>query len=166
MKASSIRLAAAATLVLATCASTPEKVPVAGSPGSLNGSWHGEFNSESTNRSGTIHFNLLAGQDSATGDVLMVSQEWSNRGSRYWETNPPNIQQPTLLRINFVNISDTMIRGTMEPYHDDLCDCTVKLVFEGVVAWDVIEGMYQARYSTGALAFEGTWRVNRVDQLN
>lgn len=54
----------------------------------LAGQWNGEYTSPALGRRGSIEFKLAAGQDQATGDVLMVPQG-SGRPVRAWVAWPP-----------------------------------------------------------------------------
>lgn len=152
----------AAAGIVAGCASAPRSFPVAGETNTLAGVWQGEFTGAAGGRDGTIHFELKAGQDSAYGDVLMVSETWERGTLRPTEYPAPPVETPELLGVRFVQVSQNQVRGKLVPYHDPACDCMVSTVFEGTIKGDRIEGTYRTYYSTDAIPFTGKWKVKRV----
>jgi hypothetical protein len=133
-----------------------------GERASLAGIWDGEFIGNESDRSGTIHFELEAGQDSAYGDVLIMPRQWLQAGRISGSQRAPAPKLPELIRINFVYITDNFVRGTLEEYYDSLCGCTLTTVFDGTLTGNEIKGSYETRYPQGAVAFYGTWTVRRV----
>jgi hypothetical protein len=65
-----------------------------------------------------------------------------------------------VLRIRFVRVDGGKVSGTLQPYRDPDCGCSVYTTFEGTVEGDVIEGTFVARHADGPL-FRGTWLVMR-----
>src|SRR5687767_10795054 len=73
-----ILVAALPAAVLSGCSSAPAPVPVVGVPTdvrTLTGEWGGEYEGESSGRSGSIVFRLSADSDTARGDVVMIPRE-------------------------------------------------------------------------------------------
>jgi hypothetical protein len=155
-----------AILPVAACSSSQQPIRVLADMADLarlRGAWYGEYGSAETGRNGTIDFTLEAGKDWAYGSVVM--------SVRYLETPlqfPEQIQGPQLrwkifrnLTVNFVAVDDGMIRGTMDPYLDPLCNCTVTTTFEGKIDKDSISGTYSTMTSTLGPATKGIWKANR-----
>jgi hypothetical protein len=152
-------------LALVACSSTPAPVPVEGKTADLQqlaGEWEGEYSSEATGRSGTIVFKLAPGEDHAHGDVLMVPR---GGGEPYRRTDaawPEAAHVPgQLLVIRFVSASEGTVTGTLEPYRDPSCDCTVETTFTGKLQGDAIEGTFSSSSSRAAGRSGGRWRVTR-----
>jgi hypothetical protein len=151
-----------AATAVAGCASAPRSFPVVGEAELLAGVWQGEFTSGKAGRSGTIHFELKAGQDSAYGDVIMIPETW-DRGNRPPTEYPaPPVETPELVGIRFVRVADGQVRGTLTPYYDAACECTVSTIFDGALKRDRIEGSYRTLYSPGGTESVGKWKVKRV----
>lgn len=162
MKVLRIIVLGVAATVVAGCASAPRNFPVGGEAAQLAGVWQGEFSGGKLGRHGTIHFELKAGQDSAYGDVMMIPETW-DRGNRPPTEYPaPPVETPELVGIRFVRVAEGQVRGTLTPYHDVACDCTVSTIFEGSLKGDRIEGSYHTSYSPGGGESVGRWKVKRV----
>ena len=143
---------------MAACSSSKNPapaVPVAGSDASaLAGRWEGEYSSEATGRSGSIVFELKAGDRVAHGDVLMVPKAAER-------TADPLATMPQVLNINFVSASGGIVTGTMDPYRDPRCDCEVQTTFVGRVAGDTVEGTFTTTPSGNAPITTGRWKIAR-----
>jgi hypothetical protein len=162
MKAVRVIVIGVAATVVAGCASAPRSFPVAGESELLAGVWQGEFSGAKAGRSGTIHFELKAGQDSAYGDVLMIPETWEHGNRPPTEYPAPPVETPELVGIRFVRVSQGEVRGTLSPYHDAACDCMVSTIFDGSIKGDRIEGSYRTFYSPGGIESVGKWKVKRV----
>lgn len=162
--------AAVAAAVLAGCGGTQMPVPVSGTEtdlAQLAGEWVGEYSSVETGRSGSIVFHLIAGTDSAHGDVLMnplgmVPQQPMDP-TRAGPAPPPSTAQ--VLAISFVRIEGGRVSGRLAPYTDPACDCPAHTVFEGRLSGEgasrALEGTYTTRREGAATEQRGRWRVMR-----
>ena len=136
-------------------------VPVAGSDVSgLHGSWHGEYSSPATGRSGSINFELKALEKYARGDVLMVPKD------AYAPSSPDKgpgavAAMPQVLQISFVNSSGGVVTGTMDPYVDPRCSCKVQTTFVGRLSGDTIEGTFTTTPEGNFPITTGTWKMTR-----
>jgi hypothetical protein len=142
-----------AAVLSASCSSTSPApaVPVAGSDlGQLAGRWEGQYSSEATGRTGSIVFELKAGDKVARGDVLMVP-----KGAQ----DPSVI--PQVLNINFVNAAGGVLRGTMDPYTDPTCQCEVQTTFVGRQTGDTIEGTFTTTPGGNLPITTGRWKITR-----
>jgi hypothetical protein len=148
-----------------SCASSKNPappVPVAGSDaGALAGRWQGEYSSASTGRSGSIVFELKAGDRVAHGDVLMVPQAAGADASKLPGTSDTLSTMPQVLNINFVSSSGGVVTGTMDPYRDPECDCEVQTTFVGSVSGDTVEGTFTTTPSGAAQVTTGRWKMTR-----
>lgn len=157
------------TLALATaCAMAPAPVAVEGSPDdliALVGDWSGVYAYDGDRRrGGSIIFRLDAAGDTARGDVLMTlpgagagpviipppGEAWLNR-----ETSAE------VLAIRFVRTARDTVTGSLDPYVDPDCGCTVVTTFQGRVQPTVIEGTFTARRAKSGEVSGGRWTVER-----
>lgn len=152
-----------ATLLLASaCLWHGTPVPVAGDLSRLGGEWDGSYSSVETGRSGSIVFQLIAGTDSAYGDVLMAPM--AGRGM-----SPPQdprrpaaaVPAPHALRIAFVRSNGELVAGTLEPYPDPVTGELLHTRFEGRLRGDVIKGSYSTLATTSGRLVTGEWSVKR-----
>jgi hypothetical protein len=100
-------------------------------------------------------FQLAAGADSATGDVLMFPRAVPS-GDQATVRQP----LPQSLAIRFVRADNNKVSGVLSPYTDPDCQCRADTVFEGELSGDVIEGKYTVSRSGGD-PITGTWKVKR-----
>ena len=148
-----------------SCASSmPAPVPVSGSPAqiqALAGTWTGNYSSAATGRDGTIRFILAAGSDTAHGDVFMVPRK-PTQGTPPRNGVVVNLPPtPSTLHIAFVHAAGDSVIGTLDPYPDPNCGCTLATWFEGRLRGDRIQGKYTSRNTeTGERTF-GEWSVRR-----
>jgi hypothetical protein len=150
-------------LTVAACAMHPQVVPLEGAPDdlrALEGEWVGEYRSFETGRSGSILFTLVAGRDTATGDVLMVPRESGGVHRDAPPALPHNGPQP--LSIRFVRVDGNLITGTIDPYPSPDCECQLLTTFRGEILGDRIEGSFITHHSGfDQGAQKGTWWVRR-----
>jgi len=148
----------AGTLACSSTSPAPT-VPVAGSDVSaLTGRWAGDYASEGTGRTGSVVFELKAGETVARGDVLMVPKGANDPQ----QTTAAAVRtMPQVLTINFVNASGGVLRGTMDPYRDPACDCEVQTTFVGRLSGDTIEGTFTTTPSAGGAIATGRWKMSR-----
>lgn len=154
----------AAAAVVWACGGSSTPVPVAGTAtdlAALAGEWSGEYSSVESGRSGSIVFRLVAGTDSATGDVVMIPS-WSGRGGA---PDPaagrPPAPAPQAIAIRFVRVEGGRVSGRLAPYADPDCGCTLLTVFEGQLKGDTLEGTYTSHHSAENKVQSGRWQVKR-----
>ncbi len=154
----------------AACMAPPAPVPLIGeSPdlAKLVGKWEGEYSSSATGRSGSIVFELAAVGDTAAGEVVMIPRGWSRplRVTRPMDERPAEplglTTDPELLRIEFVRIDGGRVSGTLSPYTDPDCGCTLRTTFVGRLDGDVIAGTFVSRHVEGGTTQSGRWKVER-----
>jgi len=157
---------AVVALALAGCSSAPAPIPLAGSPADIRGmagEWGGEYQGETSGRSGSIIFQLEAGTDTAFGDVVMISHQ--RRPARLPEADPsaglPIARTPEVLSIAFVRASGDSLEGRLKPYRDPDCACLLDTRFRGAIHGDVIEGTYTSQPMDGGRVQNGTWKVKK-----
>jgi hypothetical protein len=145
------------------CASSPREVRIEGAPSEISalaGNWEGEYSSQATGRLGSIVFQLVAGEDHAHGDVLMIP-----RGSnepyrpRSGGQGPAPGGASQLLSIRFVRAEGGKLTGTLDPYWDPDCSCEVTTTFVGEVHGNRIEGTFTSERIAGRVF--GTWTASR-----
>jgi hypothetical protein len=155
-----------AALIVA-CQPTMPVVAVKVEPGVLGGmagSWEGSYESEANGREGTVRFELTAMGDTARGEVMMLPA-WTTepyQGSARGEPRDQRLpREPVLLQINFVEINEGQVLGTLTPYIDPDCDCRVTTNFIGSIDGDHVRGIFAIRGMNSWLAY-GEWRAHRV----
>jgi len=141
-----MRNLAAFALLLAGCATTSSpSVDVKGNDvdvGLLAGRWEGTYQGKESGRSVTISFDLSVGNRIAEGKVMMSGA------------------QP--LAIKFVEVAGRDLDGTLEPYTDPGCSCTVETRFTGKRRGQVMEGSFTTTPVGKPEAKQGgTWTVTR-----
>jgi hypothetical protein len=166
MKAGTIGVLAVLSVAIGACATVPAPVPVVGDAadlGKLAGEWGGEYQGETSGRSGSIVFKLAAGADTAFGDVVMIPRE--RRESRLPVQDPsaglPIARTPEVLSISFVRATDGGLSGRLTPYRDPDCDCLLITRFQGRFRGDLIEGTFTSTPADGGAMQTGTWKVKR-----
>src|SRR5512141_2319336 len=118
----------AIAIALATsagCSLAMRPVPVSASHiqwQALAGEWRGTYRMDGYDRRGTIAFKLVAIEEQASGEVLMIPERtgWPYTMNRPMPGPPPGRIEPRtqLLTIRFVEAADGTLSGTMEPYWD------------------------------------------------
>lgn len=157
-------LLGAALVGAAGCRYQPTPVPLLGKPAdiaALVGSWSGGYLSVQSGRSGTVSFTVVAGKDTAFGDVVMIP----THGQPFIAADEPRYHAihssaPDVLKVTFVRVIGGMIEGTLEPYLAPDCHCTVTTVFQGVLKGNTINGQYVTSGGYG-LRQQGEWSVQR-----
>jgi len=133
----------------------------------LVGQWRGSYQS-TTGRTGTIAFTLLAGESSASGNVVMIPRADSLLTPAEREmVNNVAIPGRTVLAIHFIRKEGGSVNGTLDPYRDPDCACQVTTTFAGSFnGSSVIEGTFSTVPSVaGGSVSGGTWKVTRVKRL-
>jgi hypothetical protein len=161
-----LSLAVLSTVVLALgCATAPPPVPIEGTAAqvsALAGHWEGEYESRATGRTGSIVFDLKAGEDHAHGEVVMIPRGSS---TAYRPAPRPSGQgagsaaTAELLTIRFVRAEGETVNGTLDPYWDPDCSCEVTTSFVGEVRGDRIAGTFTSMRTAGRVS--GTWKATR-----
>ena len=148
------------SLLFSACVAPGTPIPVKGDAQTLAGYWSGEYSSVETGRSGSIMFNLVAGTDTAQGDVLVIPA-WPgpNYVSQYV---PPEeaVSPPEPLRIKLVRVFGHQVAGQLSPYTDPDCGCQVRTIFSGRLDGDTLDGIFHTYRSDGETV-TGRWRVTR-----
>lgn len=166
-----MKATACVALVLALsasgCSAAILKTPIGGTRADiaqLVGNWQGDYESIDSGRRGSITFRLRAGADTAEGDVLMEPRNMTDPSAP-----DPAIPRDTFgtdrqaLAIRFVVVNANQVTGTLEPYKDPDCGCTLTTTFKGTLRGDVIEGTFHSEGSAfGHIPQDGRWRVKRV----
>lgn len=152
-------LALAATFA---CASTPEPVPLVGNAqdvSALVGEWSGEYDGGPAGRSGSILFVLRGAADTARGDVMMIPRGSGEPPTVQGRRGPLELRSGQVLRIAFVRIAGGDVTGTLDPYSDPDCKCTVQTTFTGALRDNTIEGTFVTRGAGREQS--GRWKVTR-----
>ena len=154
-----------ALLVLAACTSqTPPPVTVVAGKADLEvlaGEWWGEYSSADSGRQGRIRFQLEAGERTAHGDVVMMT----DRSSGVPDPANPASRGPVVeaLSIRFVQLDagGAAVVGNLEPYRDPACGCILSTTFLGHLDGDRISGTYVSNGGPEHPTVTGRWRVDR-----
>lgn len=168
MKYSRILALVALAAAGSACASRQTPVPLvvnSGSAAALVGEWAGEYSSDATGRSGSITFQLSSEGDTARGDVVMIPRLRSVQV-------PAQERQPIAagaralpepLTIRFVRLDGGRVSGSLAPYADPDCGCSVTTTYEGVFTDpNTIEGTYRTLgVRPGHEPSAGRWKVTR-----
>lgn len=159
------RFALTAVAFLIACGGYQAPVPMVGQEADVSqlaGEWFGEYSSAESGRSGSISFKLTAGSDTATGDVVM--------SPRYNARPQPGEVQPTgpatpgtiqTLSINFVRVTGGQVSGSLAPYTDPTCGCTLRTTFVGRLRADTLAGTYTSLHEQSREVQRGQWQVVR-----
>jgi hypothetical protein len=155
----------ALTVALAACATNPQRVPVVAEQAdisSLTGQWDGEYSSAASGRAGSITFSLVAGRDTATGDVVMVPRGSDQPAPADRQSGAQLIARaPQVLRISFVRVLGANVSGTIEPYRAPDCDCILSTTFVGKLRGDTVEGTFSTTGGPTDSPQSGRWKVTR-----
>jgi hypothetical protein len=134
----------------AACATAQPMVEVGGKDLDLTqlaGKWEGTYVGRDSGRSGTVLFDLVAGYRSAEGKVVMNAVG-----------DPAHAQE---LHLKFIEVAGRKVSGTIEPYTDPACKCTVETTFVGSFGARTMEGTFTTRPTDGSAAQAGTWSATR-----
>jgi hypothetical protein len=163
--------AAAVAGSLMGCASHPPGTEVSASDFDLNplvGEWRGTSNNPQTGRTGTIAFTLRAGESAASGNVVLIPRPDSllTPAEREMVTNVGTPGR-SVLKITFIRKEGGNLSGTLDPYRDPECACTVITTFQGSFKdASTIEGTFSTVPSQpGGTVTGGTWKMTRVKRL-
>jgi hypothetical protein len=149
---------------LVGCGGSQAPVPVVGREADISqlaGEWYGDYSSVESGRSGSIVFKLVAGADSATGDVVMTPQWVTRQGNMPMQSSPTQTPTSQPLSIRFVRVSGGQVSGALDPYTDPNCGCTLHTTFIGRVRSDTLEGTYSSVHEQTRDIQKGRWRVVR-----
>ena len=155
-----------ALVLLAGCSANPSPVPVQASAADrahLEGRWEGTYESRETGRSGSIVFNLDAGRDTASGDVVMIPAERDRRSYNADRSLPrsPQMAPAEVVPIRFVRVRGDRVMGRLESYRAPECDCQATTTFSGRREGDRIAGSYRTE-GAGMRPTRGRWEVKLV----
>jgi hypothetical protein len=158
-------LSSVAVLAVALgCGGSQAPVPVVGLKADvsrLTGEWTGEYSSVESGRNGSIEFNLVAGADSATGQVIMTPRWLAHPGGGNVQPGPTTQPMAQPLSISFVRVSGGQVSGALEPYPDPSCGCTLHTTFVGRLQGDTLQGTYSSTHEQTRDVQKGRWRVVR-----
>lgn len=160
------------TAMVVGCSSVHQTVRVFADPPDmeqLRGEWYGEYSSKMTGRNGTIFFTLNAAKDSAYGSVVMIAMQFDTPGQPVDHDQAPSVRWKALqsLTISFVAVEGGYVRGTLDPYIDPNCNCTVTTTFDGRLESDTITGTYTSTGIPLGLPTSGVWKaVRKKDKPN
>jgi hypothetical protein len=149
--------------LLLACGGAQTPVPVVGAStdiSQLSGEWYGEYSSVESGRSGSIVFKLVAGTDTATGDVFMTPQWLMRQGNAQAQPTPQPTTTPALT-IRFVRVTGGQVSGALAAYTDPNCGCTLHTTFVGRLQSDTLEGTYSSLHEQTRETQKGRWRVVR-----
>lgn len=131
----------------------------------LAGQWRGSYTTTPQGRSGLIDFKLSAGDDHASGDVLMIAENGRTPYRPYPpgdpRLGPANAPYTQLLTIRFVRAENGKVSGTMASYWDPDRQCQATAVFLGSLKDRTIEGTFTSLCDDGVRQLQGRWRVTR-----
>lgn len=152
-----------------SCAYNPPVVGIEGSRADLEllaGEWQGEYTGGPRGRCGSIWFKLVAGEDHAHGDVLMIP-EGSDRPYQPYRHEAPGPgdrvfeRSPRVLTIRFVRAAAGTVSGTLDPYWDPDRQCQASTTFRGFVRAGTIEGTFSSICEGGVGYTTGRWKATR-----
>jgi hypothetical protein len=166
-----LRISVAVLVLAIAIACAPRSRPVrleagAGDREALAGAWRGGYTID-YRRSGTLSFALVAGEDDARGEVLMIP-----RGAERPYGVPPWIERPRvlggpvvateILSIRFVHASGGRVEGTLVPYWDPDRSCVASATFAGRLDRDTLAGTFVSTCDRGVPTWTGRWSMRRV----
>ena len=157
------------TAALAGCASTPAPFPIRTDPAArslLTGEWSGTYEGGLQGRNGSIVFVLQAGDSAVTaaegehahGDVVMIPAG-QNEPLRPAE-DMAGAPLSQVLTIDFVRAKGTHLTGTLKPFRDPACNCSISTTFVGEITGDVIKGTFTSLAPDGR-SQTGEWELQR-----
>ena len=164
------RVAVVAALLGAACAPVVMKTPVSGPSSSvarLVGDWQGQYSSVESGRHGLISFHLKAGADTAQGDVIMQPDVAADPSAPNAPPVASNATQPNdqALSIRFVFVSENEVSGTLNPYRDPTCGCSLTTTFRGTIKGNEIKGTFHSEGNgLWHIPTDGKWSVKRYSR--
>jgi hypothetical protein len=158
-----------AALLTAACVSL-SPVRMDATPGDyemLAGEWRGEYSSAALGRRGAIEFKLVAGENKASGDVIMVpqtsgrsyEQRYNRDGTQTYYGDGRSDSH--ILTIFFVRAFSGAIEGMLDRYWDPDRNCNAMTVFRGTLTGRTIAGTFRTTWECGAGEATGEWKVTR-----
>jgi len=164
MRMVSTRSAVTAVAFLIACGGSQAPVPMVGQEADVSqlaGEWFGEYSSVESGRSGSITFKLIAGSDTATGDVIMSPR--FNVRPQTGQVQPTGPAPGTIqaLTINFVRVTGGQVSGSLASYTDPTCGCTLHTTFVGRLRGDTLGGTYTSLHEQSRDVQRGRWQVVR-----
>ena len=153
---------AAAGLAGSACASATV-IPLRGAVADLSalvGEWNGTYASRELGRNGTLWLKLVAGEEHAHGDVRMTPRGGLAPYGRFGPDDPRTRPPVEFLTVRFIRVSATDVEGTLDQYWDPDCRCWANTTFRGRLYGDRLEGTFETRLATGAVA-HGRWKALR-----
>jgi hypothetical protein len=165
-----IRLVAASlAMTVAGCTPKAPAIDVMSGDFDLNplvGEWRGTYSSTETGRAGTIAFTLRAGETAAFGRVIMMPHGVDTVGMADMSPTGSATASRQALTISFVRKEGGRLVGTLDPYTDPDCRCTVNTSFQGAFTdAKTIEGGFTTTRPQGQRPTSGTWKVTRLRKL-
>lgn len=157
-----LRFVMLAGLILEACAVTSAPIPVRGDPDPLVGEWSGSYASVETGRQGSIVFTLVAGRDTATGDVVMTPSALEHGPTAPLRPEDRAGLHHQVLRIRFVRCEGTRVSGWLTPYLDPDSGDSTHTTFAGTIVNDVLEGTFVSYLEPSGKRVSGTWSVKRA----
>jgi hypothetical protein len=137
-------------LLVAACATSSSSVAVEGNDldvSLLAGKWEGTYEGTATGRKGSVGLDLTTGNRVAEGKVMMGSL-----------SDPNNARE---LTITFMKVGGRVLRGSITPYTDPQCNCTVETEFTGTLTGDTISGSFASAPQGKPKQQAGTWTATR-----
>jgi hypothetical protein len=138
------------SLMLAACATSNSNVAVEGNDldvSLLAGKWEGTYEGAASGRKGVVSLDLAGGNRVAEGKVLMNSLN-----------DPTNARE---LSITFMKVGGRKLVGSITPYTDPQCSCTVETEFTGTLTGDTISGTFASAPQGKPKQQAGTWSATR-----
>jgi hypothetical protein len=170
MRHTSLILQALFAVSSLACATRSPSIELTSSDFDLNplvGEWRGDYSSAATGRTGTIAFTLRAGEGVASGNVVMIPRADSLLTDEERDAlGSTSSGGKSVLKIRFVRKEGGSVNGTLDPYRDPDCNCTVVTTFQGSFRdARTIEGTYTTVPSAPGTVTSGKWRAIRVKKL-
>jgi hypothetical protein len=134
----------------------------------LAGEWRGEYSSAALGRRGAIEFKLVAGENKASGDVIMVPQMSGRPYERRYNGDGTQTYygdgrtDSHMLTIFFVRAFSGAIEGMLDRYWDPDRNCNAMTVFRGTLTGRTIAGTFRTTWECGAGEATGEWKVTRT----
>lgn len=152
-------------LAASGCAFNPPPVPLDGRAADLErlvGRWTGDYQGDDSGRAGRIEFSLVAGEDHAHGDVLMIPLTTRSPYRPWRETfEAPSMALTEDLTIRFAAVEDGEVTGELDPYRDPDCGCRAHTRFRGRLRGNTIEGTFVTYLAGHDDLQRGRWKVQR-----
>jgi hypothetical protein len=148
--------------VTIACASLPDPVPVFGDINDLSalvGEWSGEYDGGSNGRAGSIVFDLRSPTETAHGDVIMIPRTSGRVPTGQGERGPLEPRGSQVISISSLRVAGGEISGTLAPYTDPDCNCTVRTTFGGRLHGNTIDGTFVTRGAGSEQS--GRWTVTK-----